>query len=596
MLNLTPINLGENPDFSAEAHPSGSFASLVYPQEGASQVSPTARFTWNAVSVQKLRQAPRSLEDRVRRNVKNFHVVGVYSNKSKGEASAVPPVKTLKLRTKAAHSGLNGSILASIVGPHSSEILLSLKQVYLVSERELFAVNFSVNRLATQVPRSDSNVLACAPAGVGPLKSLLGVKLMLGSWSFSFFRQFLWVFATTLVYSSAFAQSGPPSITGRVSILDFGGQGDGVADNTPAFNAAVAAAMPKSFSIFIPCGIFRFASKPNRIETGIKIVGCGSTGSTPGYGSALLVDYDEPTPEEGFLSWTGAFSGPDGCCAGTGGGLEQISIYKAPARKGGTAIKIIGIDDGHRPGFMTLSDIQVSGRGAGTWDHNLLIDGTCCTTPGGQGVRDIYISNFWAAGAVTANQSVLLRSAVQVFWHGGEVMPAQGGTNTGVTITGGISATQQSVNIFISDVYIAGNFSVSNASVVSFRGFVGGSATIDKSAANTTLGGVVGGSITNSSTTTMIETNQIFTLPPGKQIVASGLATGSANSTDLAGQIKLVAGKGSYKFTRSYATQPICVAQDVTAPKPVALSVTNLGFSLAGSGTDSVSFICIARK
>jgi hypothetical protein len=419
---------------------------------------------------------------------------------------------------------------------------------------------------------------------------------MLGSWSFPFLRQFVYLVAAILVYAPAFAQSGPPSITGRVSILDFGGLGDGVADNTAAFNAAVAAAMPKSFSIFIPCGIFRFASKPNPIGTGIKIVGCGSAGSTPGYGSALLVDYDEAAPEEGFLTWNGAFSGPDGCCAGTGGGLEQISIYKAPARKGGTAIKITGIDDGHRAGYTTLSDVLVSGRGAGTWDHNLMIDGACCTTPGGQGVRDTYISNFWAAGALAANQSVLLRSAVQVFWHGGEVMPAQGGSNTGITITGGGVATQQSINVFISDVYIAGNLSISNASTVSFRGYVGGAATIDKSVSNAVLSGMVGGSIINGSPTATIETNQLFTLPPGKQIVASGIATGSANSTDLAGQIRLVAGKGSYKFTRSYAAQPICVAQDVTAPKPVALSVTNLGFSLTGFGIDYVSFICIARK
>lgn len=408
-------------------------------------------------------------------------------------------------------------------------------------------------------------------------------------------RYFCVLVILIILHTISYAQANGAALTGRVSILDFGGAGDGATDNTPAFNAAVGAAMPKSFSIFFPCGVFRFASRPNTIGTGIKIVGCGSTGSTVGYGSSLIADYDETSPEQGFLTWDGS-NGGGACCAGTGGGVEQLSIYKGPARKGGTAIKITGVDDGHRAGYTTISDVLVSSTGGGTWEHNLIIDGTCCTTPGSQGVRDIYINNFWAAQATAPNEAILLRSAVQVFWHGGEVMPARLGANSGITITGGADPTQQSVNVFVSDVYIVGTLLVNNAKTVSFRGYVGGTATIDKTSSNVFLAGIVGGNITNGTSTATIETNQLLTLPAGKRFVASGLATGAPGSTDLAGQIQLVAGKGSYKFTRSYTISPICVAQDVTAPRPVALSVSTLGLSMVGSGADIVSFICIGRK
>jgi hypothetical protein len=418
---------------------------------------------------------------------------------------------------------------------------------------------------------------------------------MFGSSSVPLLRHFVClVAAAALLLSGAHAQSAP-ALTGRVSILDFGGKGDGVTDNTPAFNAAVVAAMPKSFTIFIPCGVFRLASRPDPIGTGIKLVGCGSAGSTVGYGSSLVADYDETSPEEAFLTWNGA-NGGGACCAGTGGGLEMISVFKGAAKSGGTAIKITGVDDGHRAGYTTISDVLVGSIGGGTWDHNLIIDGSCCVTPGTQGVRDTYINNFWAGQATWPDQSILLRAAVQVFWHGGEVMPARVGANSGITLTGGTVATQQSFNIFISDVYVAGTLTVSNATNISFRGYVGGAATIDKTTSNLVLAGIIGGAITNGSPTATLQTNQILTLPQGKQIVASGLATGSSTSTDLAGQLKLVAGKGSYKFTHSYSTAPICVAQDMTAPKPVAISITNLGFSLTGFATDAVSFICIARR
>lgn len=407
----------------------------------------------------------------------------------------------------------------------------------------------------------------------------------------------LFLSASLLSYDPLNAQAPTSAGGGPLSVYDFGAKADGGVDITPAFNAALDAAMPQSRTIYFPCGRYRFASRPKAIESGVRIRGCGSTGSTSSYGTALIADYDESGAEEGFLTWNGAYKkGGSGCCGGTGGGLENVSIYKGSGKKGGTAIKITGLDDGHRAGYTTISDVLVSSTGGGTWDHNLIIDGTCCMTPHAQGVRDTYINNFWAAQSTLPNQSVLLKSAVQVFWHGGEIMPAGSGTNPGITITGGSEITHQSVNIFISDVYVAGTLNISNAFSVSFRGLVGADATIEASASNVFLGGLVGGKLLNRSTNATIVTNQSIDLPPGRGVTTSGIRSGTPESTDLAGQISLVDGRGNYRFKTPYKSPPVCVAQDLTAARPTGISVTNEEIKISGVGADQINFICVGRN
>src|SRR5262245_49944226 len=62
---------------------------------------------------------------------------------------------------------------------------------------------------------------------------------------------------------------------GFVSILDLGGKGDGATDNTTSFNAAIKSASGKSLTVYFPCGVYRFASRPNPIGAGIRLRGCG---------------------------------------------------------------------------------------------------------------------------------------------------------------------------------------------------------------------------------------------------------------------------------------------------------------------------------
>jgi hypothetical protein len=387
---------------------------------------------------------------------------------------------------------------------------------------------------------------------------------------------------------------------GEVSINTFGGKGDASTDVTPAFNAAIVAASSKSLSVIFPCGTYRFASRPNPIETGIRIRGCGSTGSTVGYGTAFVADYDENSHEEGFLTWNGAYKkGPSGCCAGTGGGIENVTIYNGAGKKGGTALKITGIDDQHRAGFSTISDVLVTSIKASSWDHDLIIDGECCITLHAQGVRDTYINNFWGTQAIAPDQSVLFRGAVQVFWHGGEIAPASAGARCGVTITGGNDITQKSTNIFISDVYVAGNLRISNSRSISFRGLVGGDASIQADASDVILGGIIGGRLLNLSPSATVDTNRMMDIPPEASLTARSIRTGSQQATDLAGSCISKANQCTYLFTGSYSLHPICVANDeTTAGAPVKVSYTaakSVTFRTLGA-EDVVDFVCIARN
>lgn len=306
--------------------------------------------------------------------------------------------------------------------------------------------------------------------------------------------------------TSAKASPTSPAVPDQISIVAFGGKGDGAFDNTAAFESAVRAASAKSQSIYFPCGIFRFVRKPVSLPSGIRLVGCGSVGSNEQYGSNLLVDYDEPQPEVGFLTWDGSFGRGQGkCCAGTGGGIDHLIIVKATHRSGGTAIKLTGSEDNYRAGFFNIDDVMVHAAGDGSWQHDLVIDGTCCKTPNSQGVRDTHITDFFAAQAVSGDQAVLFKNATQVFWYGGMIFPAKSAKSSGLTITGlSESPYLASTNIFISDVYMTGGMVIDNARNVIFSGMIGGDLRVSSAAKMAMISGLIGGEIVNNSTTATI--------------------------------------------------------------------------------------------
>jgi len=72
--------------------------------------------------------------------------------------------------------------------------------------------------------------------------------------------------------------------------------------------------------------------------------------------------------------------------------------------------------------------------------------------------------------------------------------------------------------------------------------------------------------------------------------------TDTARNSDAAGQIVLSGGTGSYKFSGSYATPPVCTASDTSATNVVEVSTTNTGLTVMGTGSDTINYICVGRN
>jgi len=405
----------------------------------------------------------------------------------------------------------------------------------------------------------------------------------------------LFFVCTLSVAIKTYAQAPEPA--GQVSILDYGGKGDRSFDNTQAFNAAVAAAMPKSLTVYFPCGTYRFTTRPRAVGTGIRLIGCGSVGSNDQYGSNLLVDYDEEQPEAGFLTWDGSYGkGAGKCCAGTGGGIDHLVIAKSAHRKGGTAIKLTGSEDNYRVGFFNINDVIVHADGDGNWAHDLVIDGTCCKTPNSQGVRDVHVTDFFAAQATSGAEAVLLKNCAQFFWHGGIIFPAKAAASSGLTITGMPETPYlTSTNIFISDVYMAGDMVIDKARNVTFSGFIGGDLNISPEAKMVLISGLVGGKTANRSVSATIMTAaginassaafkhkrlEATLQPKSKQVfkIAWDTAfpdlhyTASAQVVDASGQVRVV-------NIQSQTPDGIVIAlenQDSAAPHSVVIHATGV--------------------
>jgi hypothetical protein len=253
--------------------------------------------------------------------------------------------------------------------------------------------------------------------------------------------------------------------------IEIGTWGDGQTDTTPAWNAAIAAATKQARMIRFGPGVYRFATQPNPVPTGIPVQGDGSVGSTPGYGTMLQCDYNIADPMVGFFTLDGSYA-PG--FAGTGGGFRDLFIEHSAGTSGGCMVKLTGADNNHRAGCVLLFNVGQSVTGSGgMFNKGLVVDGTNMITPGGAGVRTIWIQNCNISCCSDPDSNIWLWNAVHV--HATNVHCYPGPGLCGVTISGPVGSP--STNVFFSSSNIDGNLTIDQCLDVNWHGRIGGALT-----------------------------------------------------------------------------------------------------------------------
>lgn len=84
---------------------------------------------------------------------------------------------------------------------------------------------------------------------------------------------------------------------------------------------------------------------------------------------------------------------------------------------------------------------------------------------------------------------------------------------------------------------------------------------------------------------------------PSATFSGSGIpiATGTTSNTDLAGFITLSGGTGTYTFSSTHVSAPVCVATDTTTAAAVKASASTTVLTLTGTSTDVIAYICMGR-
>jgi hypothetical protein len=362
---------------------------------------------------------------------------------------------------------------------------------------------------------------------------------------------------------------------------------DGKSDDTAAFNLLIssavsdvgpAAAPIELQTLQLPGGKCRFASAPKFIPAGIKILGNANRN-----GTWLIADYNEVAPQNGFLTWDGSFRAMG---SGLGGGLQHVHISKGSGKTGGTAIKLVGSDDNHRAGFMLFEDIFINSvfGAAGFWHHHFIIDGSCCTTNGSNGVRDIILNDFHFGQSEPpqTGDSILIRNAVHVYLSNGLIFTSPKG---GIHVTGVDAAENRSSHdVLISNVNIEGSLTFENVKGATYNGWLAGKLVTTPTATKCYISGVIEGAIENAGE---------CGLSTDKETMVSEVLT--SPSDDVAGRLILTNGSGIYRFKHRFSQPPVCTASDSDSSSPVRVYTTESTLTIAGRANDTVTYICVAK-
>lgn len=250
-------------------------------------------------------------------------------------------------------------------------------------------------------------------------------------------------------------------------IEDFGGDGTGNIsfDNTPAFNAALAAGNGVRFRAG---GQYYFNTAPNEISKDFRISGAPNsthqgigTGSDPTtQGTRIYRNYVEASSTRGLFSWLMGYIYVGNLyfvSTATASGGSMISVTPAVA---GNPITVGNIDN------ITIT----SENAAGGHNYSIYCDGTLPPS----GLRTLFLHNVVCFGA--AIRAVYLKCVVHFNWTGGAIALA-GGTDGGLEITSNSSSLASQENIVCID-YIDGDITLDYCKDTTFNiGVIAGGVT-----------------------------------------------------------------------------------------------------------------------
>lgn len=182
-----------------------------------------------------------------------------------------------------------------------------------------------------------------------------------------------------------------------VDVRWFGASGDGVTDDTGAFEDAIASAADGIGTVLVPAGRYRITSTIT-ISSAVTVTGVSAApaGGVQDYDNAfptLLHDFSGPL----FL-----FDGADGNAVSSGGGLEKmrlVQVYGSAGTAYGSAVKIAGVDGSHRPSWCKFRALIIEETGNGVWTWALEFDGAAAA------LSDMYCGEISSHTDNTAAQS-----------------------------------------------------------------------------------------------------------------------------------------------------------------------------------------------
>lgn len=285
-------------------------------------------------------------------------------------------------------------------------------------------------------------------------------------------------------------------VPGESTFEAYGGVGDGVTDNTAAFNAVLAAGVQ---TLLLGTGkVYRFSSAVNTITYGLKIVGASK--------STTVLDFYQTSGN--CLRYTGE--------SGGGGMIEKLSIRNRGGATLTSAIYLQSQAAGGSPDYFALHDVNITGyTTSDLYSYGLLIDGNLRTA---SGIRDVTVNNVSIFNTTSSSWEV--RNGRDIVLDGLSCFATgTGGVNLG-QIDGADASTKSvtvRLNANMGDLYMdhastvdvdgvyQGVYASANTSSFNIKG-IATSVTIDASATNGRVAVQHGATISNSSSSTIVAT------------------------------------------------------------------------------------------